>query len=166
MHELKQIRDFPGYDVCKCGLVWKYGREDPMTPNRNQRGYEQVGMTRDGKQYRVMTSHLVAEAFIPKPYPRFDSVIHLDGNEGHNWVDNLAWRPDGFARLHRAQFKVEYPGRLRMPFELIQTGEVFQDSLQPTIKYGLLERAVILSVLDPNNETTVFPHGYTFQLID
>lgn len=159
------IPEFDGYQVCKCGLVWKWNRKDPLTPSLNQRGYEQVGLTKDGHQYKRLTAYLVAEAFIPKPNARFNKVIHLDGNYQHNYIQNLAWRPDGFARQYRAQFFRERRLRLIDPIELVETGEIFETTFDAATTYGLLETAVFMSAMDSSHEISVFPYNYHFRIV-
>lgn len=56
---------------------------------------------------------LVAEAHVPKPvlpidYPKYDTVIHLDGDRDNVWAENLLWRPRSYAIRYHLQFKPNY----------------------------------------------------------
>jgi NUMOD4 motif len=155
------IEDFPGYSVSDHGRIRtdKTGRILVLT--ETQFGLLNVGMMRDGMQYHRSVPLLVAKAFIPQVSGRrrrpFDTPINLDGDRHNNHVDNLAWRPRWFAIRYNQQFRRPYENPIMAPVVDLETGEVSDNSLECAKTYGLLEKDLVLSIL---NRTYVFP---TFQ---
>lgn len=158
------VPEFKGYVVSNYGLVANEKTGRVLRQTRNQHGVVMVGMMRDGRQFKRSVPRVVANAFLPPPpSSRFDSLIHKDGNRGHNWATNLAWRPLGFTWDYMAQFRHPYPNRIDEPLEDLDTGEPFDNSWDAATRYGLLERAVVWSVL--NHGARVFPTDQHFGLI-
>lgn len=125
---------------------------------RNQRGVIYVGLMKHGNQYKKAVAHLVAQTFLLDPYNEaFDTVINLDGDRSNNCVENLQWRPMWFTRKYFRQFEPDAPRGFDSPIEDILSGETFDTSWQAAIKYGLLDREILLATL---NRTYVWP---TFQ---
>lgn len=84
------------YAVSRDGHVYSFsaeakGREilgGPCTV----KGYRQITMLIDGKIIQRYLHRLVAEAFIPNPYPKTRKYInHLDEDINNNSADNLSW---------------------------------------------------------------------------
>lgn len=151
------IENFPGYSVSDHGNIRtdKSGRILVLT--ENQFGLLQVGMMRDGEQKHRSVPLLVAKAFIPQPPGPFDTPINLDGDRHNNHVNNLAWRPRWFAIRYNRQFRYPYENPIMAPVVDLETGEVSDNSFECAKRYGLLEKDLVLSIL---NRTYVFP---TFQ---
>jgi hypothetical protein len=125
-----------------------------LSLNVNQTGVLQVGMMRDGRQYHRSVPLLVAKAFLPPLSKAFDTPINLDGDRYNNRVDNLAWRPRWFAIRYNQQFRQPVENPIDMPIIDLKTREVSQNSLECAKRYGLLERDLVLSIL---NRTYVWP---------
>lgn len=157
------IVDFPEYYVSDQGRVMNDRSGRIMILTRNQSGITMVGLFRDGKQFKRSVAILVARYFLPAPPNQyFDTPIHLDGDLGNNEAINLDWRPRWFAYQYHAQYREDYGNRLHSPIEVVQTGEVFANSLECAKSLGLIERDVVLATL--NKGMAVFPSDFEFQI--
>ncbi|MET0786561.1 MAG: NUMOD4 domain-containing protein [Paenisporosarcina sp.] len=160
----KRIEHFPDYSVSDYGRIRaeKSGRILSLSPN--QFGVVQVGMMRDGEQWHRSVPLLVAKAFLPPPPEPFDTPINLDGNRFNNHVDNLVWRPRWFAIRYNQQFKPPHDGySIEEPIVDLKTGVVSENSFECAKQYGLLERDLVLSIL---NRTYVVPTYQEFAVLD
>jgi hypothetical protein len=157
--EWRPIEGFPGYSVNRLGQVRKDSSRRVMHTRINQYGVPYVGLMRDGARHQTVRSlpRLVAQAFIPRPNPIFDTPINLDGDRRNCNVDNLMWRPRWYAVNYVNQFKDRYDHPIEEPIREAETDEEFDNSLAAACHYGLLEREVVLSIL---NNTLTWP---TFQ---
>lgn len=160
----RTIRSFPGYSVSDYGRVRNDETERVMALLKNQQGIVNVGMTMNHVQYKRSVALLVATAFLPKqPQQRdaFDTPINLDGDRSNNHVINLMWRPRWFAVKYFRQFH-SYQRGFDVPIEEVNTGERFETSWEAAIKYGLLDREILLATL---NRTYVWPSYQKFRVI-
>jgi hypothetical protein len=160
----KLIEHFPEYSVSDHGRIRaeKSGRILSLSPN--QYGVVQVGMMRDGEQRHRSVPLLVAKAFLPQPPGPFDTPINLDSNRFNNHVDNLAWRPRWFAIRYNQQFKPPHDGyTIDEPLVDLKTGVVSENSFACAKQYGLLEKDLVLSIL---NRTYVWPTYQEFGVLD
>lgn len=139
-----------------------------MVLTRNQRGIVQVGMMKGHEQHKRSVALLVARAFLPDPndgeevqHP-FDTPINLDGDRTNNHRENLMWRPRWFAIAYHQQFKQRVP-QILLPIRETRTGEIFETSRHAAVQHGLLEREIVLAVL---NRTFVFPTYQYFEVIE
>jgi hypothetical protein len=164
MEVWEPIPEFPDYSVSSRGLIMNDRTRRYMKQSINQHGIVYVGLVKNGVQYKRAVSVLVANSFLPPKPSRFNTPIHLDGNREHNFVENLVWRPRPFAIAYYKQLRIPYRNRITVPIEDVVTGEYFRNSIEPAMKYGLLEKDVVLSVL--NESTPVFPTGQLFRMIE
>ena len=86
-------RDVAGYEglytVDIFGNVFRADGKE-LTQTKNQFGYMNVSLRKDGKQKQHKVHRLVAQAFIPNPLNK-EQVNHIDGDKTHNTVWNLEW---------------------------------------------------------------------------
>lgn len=61
-----------------------------LTPQIGQNGYHRVVLSKDGRSKRFLVHRLVLLAFRGEP-DAGQEARHLDGNRGHNSLDNLRW---------------------------------------------------------------------------
>ena len=93
MEQWKEIAGYEGlYEVSDIGMVksFKYGKERILKPGKNNKGYLQVCLSKDGKHKTLTVHRIVAEAFIPNP-DNLDTVNHKDEDKTNNFASNLEW---------------------------------------------------------------------------
>jgi hypothetical protein len=157
------VWEFPEYSVNSFGQVRKASTKRILTVRINQYGVPYVGLM-DGWHQRIRSlPRLVALTFIPQPNPIFDTPINLDGDRINCRVDNLLWRPRWYAVHYVNQFKARYHNPIDAPVREIDSREEFPNSLAAACRYGLLEREVVLSIL---NITPVWPTYQQFELVE
>lgn len=96
-------KDIEGYEnlyqVSNLGRVKSLGNGNARNPNfqkerimkaRDNKGYLQVGLSKDGKKKRYQIHRLVAIAFIQNPN-NLPQVNHISEDKTNNRVDNLEW---------------------------------------------------------------------------
>jgi len=110
---IREIEVFDGYFISANGIVYSTvqptraflnGGMYPVASKEHNRGYWEVGLwytLSSGKRLRkwIRVHRLVADAFIPRPLPTYDSngdmveleVNHRNGNKKDNRVENLEW---------------------------------------------------------------------------
>lgn len=148
LEQWKEISEFHQYLVSDQGHIRRVeGRE--VARRKNQTDTVYVGLSRHGKQYARAVALLVAKAFLESgPYSHWDTPINLDGDRWNNCVDNLAWRPRWYARQYHQQFKSRYGNSIERPIHDMSSGEVFDNSWDAAVKNGLLERDIVLAILN------------------
>ena len=159
----KMIKDFPGYSVSDHGRIRSDRSGRILALSVNQFNVVCVGMMRDGTQYHRSVPLLVANAFIPRPFTPFDTPINMDGDRYNNHVENLTWRPRWFAIRYNQQFENRYLYPIHSPIVDIKTGEVSDNSLECAKRYGLLEKDVVLSIM---NRTYAWPTYQEFGILE
>jgi hypothetical protein len=151
------VANFPGYSVNPLGQVRNDATRRVLHVRINQYGVPYVGLTRNHKQVIRSLPRLVAETFAPSENEVFDTPINLNGDRADCRVDNLAWRPRWYAIRYVNQFDDRYDHPIDEPIVDADTDEEYRDSLDAACQNGLLEREVVLSIL---NHTLTWP---TFQ---
>jgi hypothetical protein len=163
MEDWVPIQDFPGYSVSNLGRVRRDQTGRILRPKVNQEGVAYVGLMRDYDQHQRGLAKMVAYAFLNPQFEAFDTPINLDGNRLNCAVDNLMWRPRWFAVRYHQQFKndaYDISGLLSGSLRAIDTGELFDTPRAAACRYGLLERDIVLSVL---NQTATWPSYMRFE---
>jgi hypothetical protein len=113
---------------------------------------------RGPKQYKRSLALIVAEAFIERPNEAFDTPIHLDGNRRNNDISNILWRPLHFARKFNKQFERGVRACIGRPVEIIETGEIFENSLAAAKALGLIDREIAISIMTRNYVWPIYQH--------
>jgi hypothetical protein len=156
------VEGFEGYSVSPLGQVKKDSTGRLLHTRLNQYGVPYVGLMRDWKQCIRSLPKLVATAFLPRQNEVFDTPINLNGDRTDCHVDNLMWRPRWYAVSYVNQFKDRYDNPIYADVRDVETGEEFVDSLAAACRFGLLEREVVLSIL---NHTLAWPTYQQFELV-
>ena len=95
----KDIKGYEGYyQVSNLGNVRSLDRVGRTGKNlkgrvlkqKTTKGYNMVGLYKDGKQKHKTVSRLVAKAFVNNPDKK-PEVNHIDENKQNNKADNLEW---------------------------------------------------------------------------
>jgi hypothetical protein len=164
------IEEFPGYSVNTLGEVWNDSTRRKLQVRVNQYGVPYVGLMRNWRQCIRSLPRLVATAFIPVPGPLdtfgrpvFDTPINLNGDRTDCRAHNLLWRPRRYAILYANQFTDRYENPINAPIRDIETDDEWPDSLSTAIGNGLLEREVVLSIL---NLTYAWPTNQQFEVVE
>jgi hypothetical protein len=160
------VEGFPGYSVNPLGLVKRDSSGHVLRPRVNQYGVVYVGLMKEGYRHQRVRSLalLVARAFIPQPNPVWDTPINLDGNRFNCRVDNLMWRPRWYAERYNNQFTTErYEHPIHATIVDYDTDDEFPNSMVAACENGLLEREVVLSIL---NNTVAWPTNQRFVVAD
>lgn len=157
------LEEFPGYSVNPLGQVRKESTGRVLQVRYNQFRVPYVGLMRDYRQCIRSLPRLVASAFLPQPNALFDTPINLDGDRSNCRVDNLAWRPRWYAVYYAHQFKERYYHPIEAPIRDVESRKEFANSLDAACTFGLLEREVVLSIL---NRTLAWPTFQQFELVE
>jgi|KBSSwiStaDraftv2_1062776.scaffolds.fasta_scaffold01310_2 hypothetical protein len=131
----KTIPGFDHYTIDTFGAV-RNAEGRVLTIQMNQQGTVYVSLYRGNGKYSTRAiSKLVAEAFIRKPHPSFDTPINLNGDRTDNQVLNLAWRPRWFAFRYHRQFEnpINQP-----PVMDVRTNIVFPSPHEAAMQFGLI----------------------------
>lgn len=170
MEDWREITEFQGYSVSDCGRVRNDQTGRILVLQLNQTGVPNVGLVKrpyldsPSIQTKRSVALLVASTFLtPHPQETFDTPINLDGDRLNNHVNNLMWRPRWFAIRYFDQFRRRnMRWGFETPIEETKTGEVFENSWEATLKYGLLDQDVYIATL---NRTYVWPTYQTFRVL-
>ena len=98
------------------GLYWIYpngqiltkshyghkGKEAFLKPATDKKGYQRVGLMKEGKLITKKVHRLVAENFIPNPN-NLPSVNHINSIKHDNRVENLEWCDSKYNTKHAIQ---------------------------------------------------------------
>lgn len=164
MEEWVPVEGFDGYSVNKFGEVRLDHFDRLIHPHANQTNSVYVSLMRDGMQCQRSLAPIVAKAFLGKPVAPFDTPINLDGNRWNCAADNLMWRPRWFAIQYHRQFTIApYRNPIKSPVKARGEREVFPDSFSAAMRYGLLERDVVMSIY---NNTYAWPNYMVFEIAD
>lgn len=161
--EWYSVEEFPGYSVNILGQVRKDSNKRLLHPRYNQYGVPYVGLMRNWQQCIRSLPRLVARAFLPSPSEIFDTPIQIDGDPANCHVDNLMWRPRWYAIRYKQQFEDRYENAINTSIRSVSDGERFRNSLEAARRYGLLEREVVLSIV---NRTPAWPTYQYFEMAD
>lgn len=159
----RPIEGFSNYSVNPLGQVMRNSTGRILKPRFNQYGVPYVGLMRNWRQVSLSLPRLVAYAFLPMPSDIFNTPIQLDGDRANCRVDNLMWRPRWYAVRYNRQFETRYENPIEAPIHAVHEQEQFPDSLSAACRYGLLEREVVLSIL---NQTPAWPTYQYFELLE
>lgn len=159
----RPVDGFPGYSVNPLGQVRNDSSGRLLSPRFNQYGVPYVGLMREWDQCARSLPRIVAMAFLPISNEIFDTPIQVDGDRSNCRVDNLMWRPRWYAVLYNRQFSDRYDHPINEPVRSVDEKETFPNSLEAACRYGLLEREVVLSVL---NRTPAWPTYQYFELAE
>lgn len=162
MSDWEPIVGFPGYSITREGRVRHDKNQRPVRPRYNQYGVPYVGLMRDWQQCSRSLPRLVATMFLAPPTDIFNTPIQLDGDPENCHVDNLMWRPRWYAVKYKRQFEERYDQRIDEPIHAVDKYEQFPNSFEAACRYGLLEKEVVLSIV---NNTPAWPTYQEFELV-
>lgn len=159
----KPVEGFPGYSVNSMGQVRRNATKRVIHPRVSQYGVAYVGLMRNWQQCIRSLPRLVARAFVQSPSEIFNTPIQLDGDPLNCQAVNLMWRPRWYAVQYKRQFQDRYANPIKVPVRSVGDGEKFPNSWTAAQRYGLLEREVVLSVV---NRTPAWPTYQRFEQVE
>ncbi len=91
--EFKNISEYENhYMISNLGKVksLKPRSEDILKPRYNNKGYDTVALSLNGKRKQFKVHRLIAETFIKNPLNK-PHINHIDSNPSNNKMENLEW---------------------------------------------------------------------------
>lgn len=96
----KDVVGFEGsYKVSDTGLVYSFFAKRLKATKKNNRGYVQISLHKEGKEHMWLLHRVVAMAFIPNP-SNHPQINHIDEDKDNNHVNNLEWCTNKHNRHH------------------------------------------------------------------
>lgn len=167
VNEWVPIEEFPDHSLNPEGEIINNISGDFRRPSRNQQGIVMVNFTNHYQQRVRSLAVLVAKTFLSREGvpDHFNTPIHLNGDKSDCRASNLAWRPRWFAVMYHKQFSFDHfmEPRFNIPIQLIETGEVFDNTWDAAMKYGMLEVDIAIGTA---NGTPVPLQYYHFDFLD
>ena len=158
----KKIPEFPRYSVSNEGRVKNDLTGRIMRCALNQQEVLNVGLMNGHQRHRSVPL-LVATAFVSGRSEIFDTPICLDADPWNCRANNLVWRPRWFAVRYKRQWRDQDIGiLLNRQIRNCNTGEVFADSRECAMWYGLLEWDLFQSI---QHRTYVWPLYQQFEIL-
>lgn len=113
---VREIPDFPGYFVSKCGKMFSNRRPRKMHPLKcwiNTGGYVAVNVYDvTGKRHTSLVHRLVLLTYVGRPEGEKYHGCHKDGNTQNNQLENLYWgthQENMFMEILREVNEVDWP---------------------------------------------------------
>lgn len=153
---MKDIIGYEGlYAVTSCGKVWSYKSNKFLAPNRNNNGYCQVSLMKNGKRKVCYIHRLVAQAFLPNPN-NLPEVNHKDECKENNCLANLEWCDRAYNLAYGTRTK-----RTRKPIYCVELDRTFE-GVNAAAKELNLSQGNISNVCHGKLNTT---GGYHFKFV-
>ena len=133
----KPIEGYENYYISNLGNV-KNIKGKLLCLWKDNVGYLQVKLSKEGKWYYKRVHRLVAEAFIPNPH-NLPCVNHKDENKENNSVENLEWCDYVYNANYGTGIERSKEKRLGERFVVINldTGEVYQTPKDASRETGI-----------------------------
>jgi len=130
------------YQVSNLGRIKSlYFSKEKILVAHNCKGYQRIGLSKNGKQKLYFIQVLVAEAFIPNP-DNLPEVNHKDENKLNNAADNLEWCTHpynsnyGTRRKRISNAHINHPNQSK-PVQCIETGVIYPSAHEAARQTGL-----------------------------
>lgn len=144
--EVAYLRDNTNYMVTNTGRVINAYRSTEVEQSASAKGPKVNIRNSDGSYTSRLVCALVAEAFVPRPEPRFNVVMHLDNDPWNVSSANLVWRPRSYAYRYKRQFNDDPPSEaLDRPIE-DEYGLYFSCAVEASIYHGLCYQEILRSI--------------------
>ena len=122
----KPLRSFPNYNGSTEGKIMNVKTQRIMKTFINSKGYVQVCLRKNNKQYTVRVAQVIAETFLGE-HPGLD-VSYKDSDHTNVSVDNLEWRTRSEVARKAFALGTRKPSR-QIPVRVLETGEEY-DSIR------------------------------------
>lgn len=94
-------------------------KEEKYLKLTNDRVYEKIILSLNGKRYLKYIHRLVAEAFIPNPN-NYKEVNHIDSDPSNNCVENLEWCDRKYNLNYMIKHQEEIKERNELRLEILE----------------------------------------------
>lgn len=146
---------FPGnetYEVSPYGQVRNATTGEVRKPSINQGGVMFLSLyDKETGRYRVKSiAVIVAETFVHRDNPKYETVVHVDGNKGNCCASNLIWRDRYFAVNYHKQINGETSEIDERTFFCVDTGEEFDSVFELAKELGTLPERINRSIFFNN----------------
>lgn len=158
------IQEYPTYDCSNLGRIRNHKTGRIMRQHTNMRGYNQLALRKNNKQYIERVHRLVAATFHPTADMEKLEVNHIDGNKLNNCSDNLEWctRSENIRHGMRiGLIRTNDFGKKRKPVYVVETGQEFS-SIRECARILNIDQSEISQYLKGNLRSV---KGYHFELL-
>lgn len=105
----KQLVDLPNYLINEEGKVYNLLYKKIMKSGNHSGGAgKQISLYNNGKTDNRLIHRLVAQYFLKKTNPKYNSIHHIDGDKSNNHVDNLEWCFVGGVEMLDSKYNTPY----------------------------------------------------------
>ena len=127
-------KELPRYEMSSDGRVRNVDTGRILRVSTNSKGYPQVCLHDNGKQYTRPIHRLVADAFYDGDHKGLD-VNHIDGNKTNNHISNLEWcsRSENIKHAYATGLKVDSRKRR---VRVVETGKVYDSIYECSQRLG------------------------------
>ena len=122
----KPLKNFPSYNGSSEGRIMNIKTQRILKTFVNYKGYVQVCLRKNNKQYTVRVAQVIADTFLGE-HPGMD-VTYKNGNRSDVSADNLEWRTRQEV-IQRSFERGERAPSHQIPIRVIETGETY-DSIR------------------------------------
>lgn len=156
VERFKPIFAFPRYEISSFGRVLNIKTQRDMVLSPTMHGVLTVGLMNDGVQYRRSVKVLVARAFVPGESSLFNTPIQKDDDQTNLNMNNIVWRPRGFAWEYTRQFHDPPTWFFSAPIIELPSNRQYKSIMEAAVENGILCKHIRRSIL---NDYKVFPTG-------
>ena len=164
MEEWRDIKGYEGkYQVSNLGRIKsinykkRKGCEGILSPIYDSEGYCRVFLYKNNKSRKFTIHRLVAQTFIPNPN-NLPQVNHKDENKANNYASNLEWCDCKYNQNYGTRNK-RIGKTLGKKTLCVTTGEIFNSTIEASIKYGVDNRRISECCNKKRNSAGKLPTG-------
>ena len=160
--EWRRCKRIPAYEISNDGQLRNIRTGRIMKTRINERGYEVIGLTINGRTQSEKIHRLVAEEFLDDDEHYGEDVTFIDGDKSNVNADNLMWisRRDLIRNTYaRGRKQTHRMRRIRC----VETGEVFDSIIECSRVMGINKASICKCVNAGYLQTR---EGYHFEPVD
>lgn len=141
------FKDIKGYEnlyqVSNLGNVLSLRRNIILKPRKNNKGYLQLNLSKEGKIKMFLVHRLVAETFIDNPN-NYPIINHKDENPSNNHDDNLEWCSN--------KYNIQYSKGTKIECINLKTNEIkhFPSIREAARQFDIPEQSIWSSIYKTN----------------